>query len=352
MKTVLHLMSTHVFSGAENVACQIINAFKEDKSYRMIYVSEISDNKSNLDDRNIQYYKIKKFNYWNIRKAIKELKPDIIHAHDIKASVIAALFYKKTKIVSHVHANHENMRKKTIKTMLYNLSCKYFKNIIWVSNSALEDYIYKENVLSKSIVLYNAIDANEIHENIVLDKKQYPEYDIIYLGRLTYQKNPLRLVRIIAKAKEEKNDIKVAIVGDGELKSEVINTIKKLHLENNITVYGFVQNPYKILNSSKIMIMTSRYEGTPMCVLEAMSLGKPIVSTPTDGISEIIENTVNGFTLESDEKLVKTILNLLDDKEKLEKIGINSSKSFEKMGNMQQYKEKINNIYNFGCEKI
>lgn len=58
---------------------------------------------------------------------------------------------------------------------------------------------------------------------------------------------------------------------------------------------GFRKNPYKILKNSQVMIMTSRWEGLGMCALEAMALGVPVVSTPTGGLCEIIEDGKNGF---------------------------------------------------------
>ncbi|MTO50649.1 hypothetical protein GMC37_12300, partial [Turicibacter sanguinis] len=120
MKKVMHLMSTHDFSGAENVACQIINAFKEDYRYEMLYVSEIDGNKGSLIDREIKYYRLDKFNYFNVKKSIQKFKPDIIHAHDAKAIILASFFSNTAKIVAHIHGNHENMRCLTSKTILLN----------------------------------------------------------------------------------------------------------------------------------------------------------------------------------------------------------------------------------------
>ena len=308
MIKVMHLMSTSVFSGAENVACQIINGFKDNNMYeKMIYVSEIGTNEKILKDKNVLYYKLDKFNYKFIKKAVKELKPDIIHAHDIKSSIIASFFSKKCIVISHVHANHENMRKLCLKTILFNAIYPKLNKIIWVSQSALDNYYFKNNVKKKSVVLYNAINNLELEKKVKEDLNKYKNYDLIYMGRLTYQKDPLRLVSIIKKITYNLNNISVAIVGTGEMYNEVKQYIEDNNLKENVDLYGFVNNPYKILNSSKIMIMTSRYEGTPMCALEALALGKPIISTPTDGMVDIIENDVNGYICEKDSDIVEKI---------------------------------------------
>lgn len=345
MKIVMHLISTSVFSGAENVACQIINLFKNDLNYKMVYVSTIGLNKKSLEDRNIKYYELTKFDYFQIKKAINTLKPDIIHAHDPKASVMAALFSKKAKIIAHIHGNHKNMRSINLKTIIFNIFCKNFSSIIWVSKSALDNYKFKDNILNKSTILYNVINSNELLEKIKSDTEEYYNYDLIYLGRLTYVKNPQRLIKIIRDISTTKKGIKVAIVGNGDCEKKIKTMISKYNLQNNVDLYGFVSNPYKILASSKMMIMTSRYEGTPMCALEAYALNVPIISTPTDGLVDIIDNNITGFISNNDAEIVNKILELLDDPRKLTILRNNVKRKSKILNDTFKYKINIEKNY-------
>lgn len=344
MKKVMHLISTDSFSGAENVSCQIINGFKNNKDYEMYYVSVIGNNKENLIERNVNYYELKKFNYSEIKKAVKELKPDIIHAHDAKSSIFAALFFKKCKIISHIHGNHENMRKITLKTLLYNFFSHCYEKIIWVSDSALDNYYFRKKILDKSIVLYNVIDPNEMKERANKIKIK-EKYDLVYVGRLTYAKNPTRLVNVISIVKKSLKDIKLVIVGDGELREEVEKEMENKSLKDSIFLVGFQDNPAPYMKNAKIMLMTSRYEGTPMCVLEAISLGLPIVSTPTDGICKIIENGENGFLSDSDEKLAENIVTLLNNKKLYDKFVKSINDKNMTINNIDEYIKKIKAIY-------
>ena len=66
-------------------------------------------------------------------------------------------------------------------------------------------------------------------------------------------------------------------MGDGDLARHIVELSKKLGIDKNVTFFGFRDNPIKILYCSKVMLMTSRYEGTPMSALEAQALGVPIV---------------------------------------------------------------------------
>lgn len=341
---ILHLISTDVFSGAENVACQIIKQFEKDKKYDMVYCSKIGPNKERLDSLKIKTLPIKNFNYECVKKAVEQYKPDIIHGHDIKASIIASMFSNKAKIVSHIHANHENMRKFNMKTFLYSLTIKKYSKIIWVSQSALDSFYYANKVKDKSVVLYNVIDSKVLLESLKKDTNDY-EFDLIYLGRLNYQKNPERLISLIEKAIKIKKDLKVAIIGDGDLRNTVENLAQKKNLENNVTFFGFMNNPYKVLSCSKIMIMTSRYEGTPMCALEAMTFGKPIISTITDGLKDIIDNDKTGFLSNDDDELSEKIIEVLSDKDKYNEWCKCVKKKNVVINNIENYCAEMRKIY-------
>lgn len=343
---VLHLVCTDIFSGAENVACQIIKGFEKNKEYEMVYCSPEGKNKKSLDDRNVKFLKLEKFDIKSVKKAIETFNPDIIHAHDIKASIMAALLSKSNmKVISHVHSNHENMRKINAKTMLYNFFSWRYNKIIWVSQSALDSYVFKNNVRDKSLVLYNVIDGREIEKRVQQDNNEYEEFDAIFLGRLTYCKNPERLIEIVSKVVEKVKEFKLAIVGSGDLEELIKEKIKEKGLEKNVKVLGFMTNPYKVLNSSKVMLLTSIYEGTPMCALEAMSLGKPIISTPTDGMKEVIIQGFNGYLSESDEEIEKYIIALTSDEKKLKEFSQNALVQFDKISNIKKYVDTLDKIY-------
>ena len=185
--------------------------------------------------------------------------------------------------------------------------------------------------MDKSIVLYNVINSKEIIDKAKNDSNVY-NYDIVYLGRLTYQKDPIRLLNLLKKVIKKNQNINVAIVGSGDLEDDVKKYISSNNLESNIHYLGFNSNPYKILLSSKMLILTSRFEGTPMVALEAMALGKPIITTPTDGMIKLVENYKNGFISNNDNELIDGIIKLLNDKKLYE--------------SMQDYIKERNNVVN------
>jgi len=299
-KKIMHLLTGTSFSGAENVACQIIACFKNNAEYGMFYCSPDGKIREALKERNIRFVPMKEWSLSEVNRIIREEKPDIIHAHDMKASFFAALLCGKIPLISHVHNNNFDSRGISAKALLYRYAAQKAKHIFWVSKSAYEGYAFHEKFEGKSSVLYNVIDADEVYRKAAQDEKEY-DYDIVYVGRLTPQKKPQRLVEVLAGVGQKCQGMKAAIVGAGDLETETKEKRQELHAESCIDMLGYSSNPYKIMKNAKILIMTSRWEGLPMCALEAMALGVPIVSTPTDGLREIVEDGKTGYL--SDEEL-------------------------------------------------
>lgn len=311
---ILHMLCSDSFSGAENVACQIIHLFDADERIQSIYCSPDGKIRDALKARSVTFFPLRNASYSEFRRAIQEIHPDIIHAHDMKASFLAALAGPNIKIISHIHNNSYSSRNLSFKVLLYQSQFKRYSHIFWVSQAALDGYYFKNKISPKSSVLRNLIDMNEIQQKAE-ESPEKDAYDIVYLGRLTYPKNPERLIDVIEKTVHSNPDLQAAIIGQGDLMDSIEDRIRQKKLDQNVTLLGFKENPYGILEHAKLMLMTSRWEGLPMCTLEAMTLGVPIVSTPTDGLKEVIQNQVNGFLAETDEDLAKACQTILKNPE-------------------------------------
>ena len=142
-----------------------------------------------------------------------------------------------------------------------------------------------------------------------------------------------------------KSDVKIAVIGTGEMADEVHAEAEKLKLGDNVEFLGFMSNPYKILHDAKIMLLTSLWEGTPMCVLEAMSLGVPVVSTPTDGVKVVIKNGASGILCDTDEEIVKSCLQILSDPNMQQSLSICSVERVKRLMDIDNYKKRIHNAY-------
>ena len=346
---ILHVLYSNRFSGAENVVCQIIGMMKKVPGVEMIYCSPDGQIREALDERGIAFEPIADLNKSELRRVIAKVKPDVVHAHDMRASFVAALACKKIPLVSHIHNNAFDSRGLSPKSIAYTIAARKAKRIFWVSESAFEGYAFHKSFAKKSEVLRNIIDIDALYAKMALDEKEY-SYDLAYVGRLTYPKNPQRLMGVIAKMKALKSDVRVAVVGNGDLEEDTHALAAEYGICDNIDFLGFQSNPLKILHSSSSMIMVSRWEGTPMCALEAMALGVPIVSTPVDGLKVLVKQDENGYLSDDDDEIAQRIVEIATDKALRERLSQDTFEKAKILNDTRAYTERLLRAY--GSAKV
>lgn len=341
-KKVLHVLSDVFFSGAENMVCQIVDMFRGE--YDMVYVSPDGPIRQALETRNVAYRPIAAVTPKEIRRVISEEQPDIVHAHDMKASFAAALACGKTPLVSHIHNNGFDSRKISPKTIAYLLVSGKFRHIFWVSPSAMKSFRFYGAVKDKSSVLRNVIRMDALRQKAAEAENQTP-YDILFLGRMSEPKNPLRLVKVLNLVHDHHPQLQAAIVGKGDLEPQVRKAIAESGAEGYIRLLGYQDNGYGLLKNAKLMIMTSLWEGTPMCALEAMALGVPIVSTPVDGLCDLVEPGKTGFLESTDEALADRCAEIIRDGGLRAELSQNTLEKADVILNLETYKKELREVY-------
>ena len=344
---VLHLLCSDTFSGAENVVCQIINMTKDIDGVEMVYCSRDGSIRESVGDRGIKFVPVADVTPDEVKKVIASEKPDVIHAHDMRASFVASRAVGKIPLICHIHNNAFDARSISPKSVAFLLAAVKAKHIFWVSDSAAEGYAFAKMIKSKSSVLYNIIDTEELVRRRDTDESEYSD-DVVYLGRFSNEKNPTRLIEVFAGVAARIPGAKLGMVGSGDMEEAVRAKINELNLTENVTLYGFRKNPLKILSSAAVMVMTSLWEGLPMCALEAQALGVPIVSTPTDGLKIVITDGENGYLSDDNEVLTQRICDIISDGELRKKLS-DSSKAFsDRFNDRETYVGALMNEYKRG----
>lgn len=343
-KKILHLLESNFFSGAENVVCQIIELFRNE-NVEMIYCSPSGQIQEALKERNITYQELKNLSITEIRRVVKLTNPDLIHAHDARMAVLASLAGFPGRVIAHIHGNHPNMRKLTAKSLLVAFYSVFWKKIIWVSDSSFEGYRFRNFVKKKSVVLPNIIRKKDVENRLSQAPVCEKEYDCIVLGRVNAIKDPFRAIKIFKEISLIKPDFRAVFVGDGDMLEECKSYVSKENLDKTIEFKGFVSNPIAILNKSKMLVMTSVYEGTPMCAVEAMALGKPILSTPTDGIVDLVDQDITGYYSDSNDFLAQKIISILSEPQTYDKMVRSTLSRFDTLMDEASYVKKLSNIY-------
>ena len=246
---VLHILRMSTYSGAENVACQIINMCTE-RGIESVYAAPDGAIRNAVEEKGIQFLGLKRISISEIKRAIKETSPDVIHAHDMYVSFLVSLCCGKIPMISHIHNNDLGSRKITLKSVLYLFSSYRAKCIFWVSPSAFEGYHFKEKIKDKSCVLKNIIDIDDVCLKADSDKEFY-DYDICFIGRLVSPKDPLRLMRVFSKVCQKVPNVK----------------IKKLKIRISLPSFKY------------LIIKTNRNNQAVVCIAEAKAIrAKAVIS--------------------------------------------------------------------------
>ncbi len=337
-KKVLHLLNSGSYSGAENVAITIIKECKK-KGYIGAYASLEGSISNSLVENNIEYIPIKKMNIKNVRKIIKLFNPDIIHAHDFTASFIATLSTINVPIMSHIHNNVPWLKKLSLNSLIFLTSSFRAKKILGVSPSILNEFVFSKLISKKFLNIGNPIDSNTISEK---SKMKYSNklYDLVFIGRLTEQKNPLKFISYVKKIQIKIPNIRVALIGTGELENKCVELIEKLNLEKNIEMFGFINNPYSILDDSKVLCMTSSWEGYGLVAAESLVLGKPVIAFPVGGLPTIVNDSC-GLLTNSEDEYIQEVMNLITNDHYYDVKKNNAYLRASEIANLDIYIEKI-----------
>ena len=337
---ILHVLYSNSFSGAENVAIQIIENFK--KSDNVYYCSPEGNISSVLDRKGIQYLPVSTLCVKEMKRVINKVQPDIIHAHDFRASFISILSTKTIPVVSHLHNNCPWLRKKCLKSYIFLYIAKKSKVILTVSRSVMNEYIFGERFSSKTMIVGNPVDVNKIREQ--RSKIQGKESDIVFCGRLTEQKNPFLFLDIIKKLTCVFPGITAVMLGDGTLFDSVQKRLHELDLCENIKMLGFVENPIPLMAKSKVLVVTSSWEGFGLVAVEALSLGKPVVASNVGGLPDLI-NEKCGLICETLSDYVDEITKLLQIEQYYESKSIGANNRAEELSNIDRYIGTIKEAY-------
>ena len=338
-KKIMHILNTNDYSGAENVAITIIRAMQNEMEG--VYVSLSGPIKEYLDEYGITYYPVRKLSIMSVRKAIRDIDPDIIHAHDFTAGIECALTGTHIPIVNHIHNNSPWLRRYNLKSFVYAISCHKYRKVLTVSDSVMDEYVFGNRFKNKTEVIGNPIDTDKIrnlagHPDII--------YDVAFLGRFSIPKNPHMFLDIIKELKENKSDIKAVMIGDGDLRTEIEQRIRENGLTDNITLTGFQKNPYIYLNQAKLLCMPSIWEGYGLAAVEALALGKPVVCSKAGGLPTIVDDSC-GKLCEKKEEYLDYILKMIGGQNDLLCASRAAIEKADRIDNLESYTRKLLHTY-------
>ena len=229
-----------------------------------------------------------------------------------KKPLIGRMGYLWSEFVSKEQNNNIRISQiQDIENKLYDFSSK----LIVTTDLMAKSIIKFQNKIK---VVPNYVETNHFKPDDSIKK----DFDILFIGRLSHQKNFINLLKVINSL-----DIKVLVIGDGELRNEM----QVVHNNLNGRVKWITKVPNfdlpKYLNRSRIFILPSLYEGHPKVLIEAMSCGLAIIGSDVSGINNIINHNQNGRLCKlSVQSMINEIQLLLDNKDLRISLGKNAHK--------------------------
>jgi len=172
---------------------------------------------------------------------------------------------------------------------------------------------YSDNVLNPIEIIERSTEDIE-DSNIFNNSKTF-----INIARLSPEKDHKKLILAFSKVAKKHTNSKLIIIGDGSLKGDLNQLIKKLSLKKRVLLLGQKFNPMPYLKASDCFVLSSNYEGQGLVLLEAMVLEKPVISTDISGPRSVLKDGLGLLVDNSEDGLVEGMLKFLEDEESISK---------------------------------
>lgn len=245
-----------------------------------------------------------------VKKFIKSHNIDIVHAHGTRANsnVLWASRSLGLPVAYTIHGWSFHQDQSFLVRTLRTLGEKYLtrKSTVNISVSASNQQSGKEVIPSfESIVINNGIDQKKFNRNnhfADIRKELGLSAEtilVLFIARFTSHKQPLRLIEAFEKAQKELPGMHLLLVGEGDQRPEAVKMVGEMKLQDRISLWPFRLDVPDILAAADIFVLPSLWEGLPIGLLEAMSMGKAVLATRVDGTKEVVQNGRNGILVET-----------------------------------------------------
>jgi glycosyltransferase involved in cell wall biosynthesis len=235
----------------------------------------------------------------------RRYRPDVVHTHTAKAGALGRIAALIAGVPVRVHTFHGHVFDGYFSApvarafvMIERLLARFTDRIIAISESQKHDLVYKYRIappgkvacvpLGFDIDRYLSLPTNthgDFRSELGLTKEHFL---VGWVGRLTEIKNPLVLIKAAKVVSARHPHVRFVIVGDGNLRAAVQRAIRHEGLSDCVFLYGICRDLRRVYAEIDLLALTSRNEGTPLAMLEAMASGRPVVATDVGGVRDLM----------------------------------------------------------------
>lgn len=292
---ILHISRTMDIGGAERIVYQLSSDLKDE--FDNVHVASTGGFwESELAANGIQHHKIFDIDsknpltvmklLYSISKIIRNNDINIVHTHHRMAAFYIRLLKLIHPKLIHVYTAHNVFRDKL---SLYRFALKNAKSV--AVGEAVNKNLKEDVGITDSRVIYNGVVFKETDDQVD-EIISYSGIKIGCIARLSEQKGLIYLIEAMSLLTVK--DIRLFIVGDGELRNELENKVEELHLQDSVTFLGYRKDIVECINSFDFLVSSSLFEGLALNVIETFMNGKTMVATDIPGINEVV-NDENGI---------------------------------------------------------
>lgn len=274
-------------------------------------IYEVAFNRNPLRKENIRAYQ-------QIRRIIEDDEFELIHVHTPVAAFVTRMSARKFTNVRMLYTAHGfhfykggSKKNNFIYKSLEKVAARWTDGIITMNEEDFaaakhfklrrDNSVFKVHGVGVNLTKFS-FQTNEVKKRI-REKYNFLESDfiVICVGELSYRKNQELVIKAIGKITRHIKNIKLLLVGAGIEEENYRKLVQSLGLENEIIFLGYRRDIEQLMLMSDLAVSTSRQEGLPVNVLEAMASGLPLAVSNVRGNHDLVKNGKNGFTFDVDD---------------------------------------------------
>lgn len=232
---------------------------------------------------------------WKLHRLLRRGRYDIVHTHEYKSNALAVLLQAEhaVRVVATAHGYNQTTWREGVYYALEQAIFRHLRAVITPTGD-LADFLHRRGVPRRLLhVIPNAIEVPPGHAR----RPHTPAAAtrLLYLGRLSLEKDPLNLLQAAAILRRGGLAVEVTLAGDGPERARVEQAASELGLAQSVRLAGYVGDVIGLLANADILVSPSRTECMPNAVLEAMLAGVPVVATAVGGLGEMIRDGEHGL---------------------------------------------------------
>lgn len=321
MIRVAHLIGSLKVGGAENQVVLLTSHLPSERfAVHLITFSEREGGGRTTLPDHVRYFCMryrKRFapiGWWRLYKYLRDNRIEVLQCHMYHAALPGAIIGRLAGVRVIIVTDHgTELRQKPWQPIIER----------WVITPLTDFRVAVSEDIRRLRITDVGVPANKIGiiENAVATDVPQAEPDrpiavIGSLGRLVEDKDYPTLIHAIWQLKENGRQVQAVIAGEGKVRPALQELIQALDLEDQVRLLG-VQSAADFFRNIDLFVMSSRNEGMPVALLEAMARGLPIVATRAGGIPGVIRDGVDGLLcpIESPESLAQTIAAMMDNRQ-------------------------------------